>query len=730
MKLLMISGDRSVLQGKRGAFWYTLEELRKHWDRIDVICPQVVTMHDTQIFENVHFHPSPRALWYQPRWIAKKGAELIAAHHHDAMTVHAFPPFYTSIGARTLARKTGVPRVLEVHHIVGYPKPASPAEAIGYRMSRLYFPHAIASAEATRVVNAGTKDVLVSLGAPVEKISVVPSFYLDASVLQADAEPVEKKYDVVFCARLVANKGLPALLRAVNILPGVTLLVIGGVLKQWLSQDEKRIIDRALEIEDRVTIVGWQPEHKDVVRLIRAGKIFVMNSTSEGGPRVALEAMACGMPVISTRVGVMPDVIRDGQNGLFTTGDPDDLAQKIKHLLDDPALCERMGREATKITERFERVHLIREYANFLKNVGKKTQNSDTTEKEGGSPRLLIVTQAVDRQDPVLGFFHGWLREFALRSDGLEVIAQRKGDTDLPPSVTVHSLGKEAGHSTGRQVLRFWWRAWTLRDRYDTVLVHMTPVWMVLGAPLWILLRKKRFLWYEARGGGWMLTFSLLVIRKVFSASSKGMPMPTVKSVVVGHGIDTERFCPAGARGSDVLTVGRVTRAKRLDLLLRCFAALPDRDAGARRFQIVGGPITQADRAYLQLAETEAASLGIADRVTIRPLPQDQVLPLLQRAALFVHASETALDKALLEAMACGCPVLSCAEVASELLPPECIATPETMAGRAAMLLMLTEDEKRALGERLRAVVVKDHGLERLIGRLLEEMDTRPSERN
>ncbi|MEK7591453.1 MAG: hypothetical protein AAB489_04585, partial [Patescibacteria group bacterium] len=41
MKLLMISGDRSILQGKKGAFYHTLQEFSKHWERIDVICPRV-----------------------------------------------------------------------------------------------------------------------------------------------------------------------------------------------------------------------------------------------------------------------------------------------------------------------------------------------------------------------------------------------------------------------------------------------------------------------------------------------------------------------------------------------------------------------------------------------------------------------------------------------------------------------------------------------------------------
>ncbi len=157
--------------------------------------------------------------------------------------------------------------------------------------------------------------------------------------------------------------------------------------------------------------------------------------------------------------------------------------------------------------------------------------------------RLLIVTQAADRTDPVLGFFHGWLREFGRAATRVEVIAQRTGRTDgLPDSVRVHSLGKESGTGRITQVLRFWKLAWTLRTDYDAVLVHMTPIWVVLGAPVWLLARKPVFLWYEARGGGWVLPVALRCVRKVFSASARGMPVKTAKSVIVGHGIDTDLF--------------------------------------------------------------------------------------------------------------------------------------------------------------------------------------------
>lgn len=360
-----------MLSGKRGAFWYTLEEFHTHWDRIDVICPRsaasdqrlAVSAH----FGNVYFHPSPYPLWRQPQWIVQQGQKLIQHYRHGVMTVHEYPPFYNGIGARMLSKKTGVPYVLEVHHIVGYPKPASSVESIGKFMSRIYLPWAIRNSDATRVVNKSAAETLISWRAPAGKIRVVPSFYLDRELLTTlgDAPPVQ--YDVVFCGRLVANKGVAELLLAIAKVPRATLLVIGD----GPQRGKLELMARELGIMNRTEFRGWLPTQADVLRAIRSAKMLVMNSTSEGGPRVSLEAMAAGVPVISTKVGVMPDVLIDGGNGLFTNGKPDDLAEKINQLIQNPELRTRMGSNAHDILERFERKKLIGQYAFFLKSFAK-----------------------------------------------------------------------------------------------------------------------------------------------------------------------------------------------------------------------------------------------------------------------------------------------------------------------------------------------------------------------
>lgn len=380
MKLLMISGDRTLSSGKRGAFAEMLEEFSKQWERIDILCPTPTPTPnlspdgggeprserggERKYFENVFVHPSPRGLWYQPFWIRKKGLALIESHQHDVMTVHEYPPFYNGIGARMLKRIKKIPAALEIHHIVGWPEASSLSEFIGRMLSRIFLPSHTGHFDAVRTVNSVTKELLTSWGADFRKIQIVPSFYLDHTLLTASRGQT-KQYDLVFCARLVANKGLLEAIDALAFLPVATMLVIGDGPLRFVAE----VKVRALGLESRVTFAGWLPDALSVLKAMSSGKIFIMNSKSEGGPRSALEAMGLGLPLIATQVGVLSDVIQNGVNGMLTTGTAADLAEKIRFLLASPEKQATIGREAARITERFERVQAIKHYADFLKDV-------------------------------------------------------------------------------------------------------------------------------------------------------------------------------------------------------------------------------------------------------------------------------------------------------------------------------------------------------------------------
>lgn len=303
--------------------------------------------------------------------------------------------------------------------------------------------------------------------------------------------------------------------------------------------------------------------------------------------------------------------------------------------------------------------------------------------------KLLIVTQTVDRRDPVLGFFHRWIEEFAKQCTDVTVIGQKNGGYSLPPNVHALTLGKEHGVPLWRQVIRFWHLIGSVQ--YDAALIHMTPIWVVLGWPFWLLRRKPVYLWYEARGARWPLRFALMIVRKVFSASKSGMPVATSKSVFTGHGIDTDLFQPGSAeRDIPLITVGRITKSKRIPVLQKAASTLQ------KPLLLVGPPD--------------------------HPVTQNELIPLLQRSSIFLHASETSLDKAPLEAMSCGCIVVSSAEAFRGVLPAQCVCADDEIAETVRRILDMPEEQKQDLRAQLRDIVIKDHSLPHLIDLLVGSM--------
>lgn len=370
----MISGDRSILAGKRGAFSVTLEGLSKEFERIDLIVPsakpETRNSNGSRFeiraspFPNVFFHPSSRRLWYQPFWILHKGKELIAQHHHDVCTVHEYPPFYNGLGAWLLSRATKIPYCIEIHHIVGWPVAADTTERIGRLLSRVILPWEAMHAKAVRIVNHTVGNVLHSWGVPHSRLRLFPSFYLDKHALTAVTHR-EKKYDIVFAGRMVSNKGVGSLLKALSTVPGTTCLFLGD----GPERDRYQYEAKKLGIFDRMEFRGWQSDQRELWCAMTEGKVLVMPSKSEGGPRIALEAMALGLPVIATTVGVMPDIVKDRTNALFTSGSSIDLAEKISELLADAAWRERMGHAARSIVAHFDGEKLLHDYAQFLQSL-------------------------------------------------------------------------------------------------------------------------------------------------------------------------------------------------------------------------------------------------------------------------------------------------------------------------------------------------------------------------
>lgn len=361
MNLLMISGDRSLAAGKQGAFYNTLSELHKHFDRVDVICPHVpVARYDMSVFGNVFVHPSPWPFILQPLWIWHKGRNIIRNSKLGIRdwfaTVHDYAPFYNGIGARLLHWTTGLPYLLEVMHIPGVPRASGIREWFYRRLTHMFIALDVRPARAVRVINEHqTPNFLVAAGVPCEKILHIPAFYIDLGIFK----PTEalKRYDIAFVGRMVKNKGIHIFLDVIERTGLIGVCVGDGPLLSWARCEAKR---RGLKIH----FPGFAKDSAEVARYLNESRLLLMPSLNEGGPRVVLEAMACGVPVVATPVGIVPDVLPPE---CIEEWNVDDIADKVRNILHDESLYQRLSQQGVVTVGRFERVAAIKEYADALK---------------------------------------------------------------------------------------------------------------------------------------------------------------------------------------------------------------------------------------------------------------------------------------------------------------------------------------------------------------------------
>ena len=167
---------------------------------------------------------------------------------------------------------------------------------------------------------------------------------------------------LVTVANLVPLKAIDLLLRAMGDAPRAELIVIGkGPEKERLET-----LARDLGLSALVRFTGFIPQ-KEVAEYLQSSSIFVLPSLSEGLPRSLLEAMACGMLIIATRVGGIPDVVTDGQNGfLIPPNDVGALSRAIRKALENPELVERVGNRNRLVAGRYDIDVIGREMAEFI----------------------------------------------------------------------------------------------------------------------------------------------------------------------------------------------------------------------------------------------------------------------------------------------------------------------------------------------------------------------------
>lgn len=343
--------------------------------------------------------------------------------------------------------------------------------------------------------------------------------------------------------------------------------------------------------------------------------------------------------------------------------------------------------------------------------------------------RLLIITQALDKDDPILGFFHAWVEEFARSAEQVQIICLRQGRIDLPENVAIHSLGKEKGEGARiSYAARFLRLLLQLHGSYDRVFVHMNVEYLILAGLWWRLHRIPAALWYAHKAVPLKLRIAVLLAHTVFTSSRESFRMRTSKLCITGQGIELDKYiyAPVPFTSLQLVSVGRISEVKRIrEMLLVC--KLLEEERIPFELYLYGGPVTQADMKYFDELQREWDQLPFKNRVHFAgPIGHAEVPRVLAKANVFLNLSQTgSMDKAILEAMAAGVIPVTTNEAFEPAVPELCFVRDEGLeivAERLALLYRSTEEYRTKLRNQIRTSV-QEHSLTALIAKLISRME-------
>ncbi len=287
-------------------------------------------------------------------FVAREGASYDVVHSHYWMS---------GVVASHLAAKWGVPHAA-MFHTLGEVK--NRARASEHEPAARIEAERMIATTADRIVVASQheKHLLTALyGARPEAISVVPCGVDLDLFAPMDKEMARRRLGIpqtqrilLFVGRIEPLKGIDILISAAAQLhddENFAVLIVGGDARAEAQVDELRRHAEALGIDHHITFVG-SVAHDALPLYYNAADVCVVPSYYESFGLVAVESMACGTPVVASRVGGLTSTVSDGETGyLVPWRCPEPFAERLELLLDNDELRASFGRAGREAVERF-----------------------------------------------------------------------------------------------------------------------------------------------------------------------------------------------------------------------------------------------------------------------------------------------------------------------------------------------------------------------------------------
>lgn len=253
---------------------------------------------------------------------------------------------------RTSARLGDAPPIVHTFHSLNISERRA---GLPERRDRARLEAAVAArAERIVVTSADQRSELAQLGVPGQRVSVVPygvdtgHFTVEGATATEPWLPRDQdRPRVIAVTGLGAGGGADALIEMATRLPEIELLIVAGPASAELPLDDDarrlELLAKEARVDDRVTLMG-SVDREELPRLLRSADVYVSAASYDPYGGAVLEAMACGLPVVTTATGGVTDAVLDGTTGvLLRTGRPASLARALRGLLLEPTMRNAHG---------------------------------------------------------------------------------------------------------------------------------------------------------------------------------------------------------------------------------------------------------------------------------------------------------------------------------------------------------------------------------------------------
>lgn len=348
---------------------------------------------------------------------------------------------------------------------------------------------------------------------------------------------------------------------------------------------------------------------------------------------------------------------------------------------------------------------------------------------------ILIITQKVDENDDLLGFFVGWLREFSKKFNNVFVITLMKGEYNLPQNVFVYSLGKENKNSKILRFLNFYRFLLKLVPKSNGIFTHMSPIFAVMSWPVAAIFGKRIVLWYLHRSVTFRLKLAEKLSYKIVTSTKESLNFKSKKIIELGHGIDIEKFKTTQrnwdnvvlSKKFNILSVGRISKIKNYETLIKTAGILKDRGLDFR-LKIAGQPVMSYDFEYFEKLKKLVNDLGLENSIEFSGfIPYSKISDFYKKSDIFINlAPKGGIDKAVLEAMAAGCLTLVANEVFKKYFGDFSqflifrYGNPDDLSQKIENLLKLSEDKLNNISNFLQESVERSHNVSNVVDKISE----------